>query len=104
MCHFSPPVIALPKNGGAIRGLGEKFAANPVTGTGRHVDVCPVGARLGGARAGVPRASSARSLQNFLRPLHKFDRFFTTFIPGRAIFYGMQKDTTYVDLEQALHR
>jgi len=28
------PSIALPKGGGAIRGLGEKFAANPVTGTG----------------------------------------------------------------------
>ena len=25
--------IALPKGGGAIRGIGEKFAANPVTGT-----------------------------------------------------------------------
>jgi Salmonella virulence plasmid 65kDa B protein len=24
----------LPKGGGAIRGIGEKFAANPVTGTG----------------------------------------------------------------------
>src|SRR6478752_6362698 len=30
----SPPTISLPKGGGAIRGLGEKFAANPVTGTG----------------------------------------------------------------------
>src|SRR5437764_6163444 len=30
----SPPAIALPKGGGAIRGVGEKFAANPVTGTG----------------------------------------------------------------------
>jgi len=29
-----PPVISLPKGGGAIRGMGEKFAANPVTGTG----------------------------------------------------------------------
>ena len=29
-----PPVINLPKGGGAIRGIGEKFAANPVTGTG----------------------------------------------------------------------
>jgi Salmonella virulence plasmid 65kDa B protein len=29
-----PPAIALPKGGGAIRGIGEKFAANPVTGTG----------------------------------------------------------------------
>ena len=28
------PAITLPKGGGAIRGLGEKFAANPVTGTG----------------------------------------------------------------------
>jgi RHS repeat-associated protein len=30
----SIPSISLPKGGGAIRGLGEKFAANPVTGTG----------------------------------------------------------------------
>ena len=30
----SAPVISLPKGGGAIRGMGEKFAANPVTGTG----------------------------------------------------------------------
>jgi RHS repeat-associated protein len=28
------PQIALPKGGGAIRGIGEKFAANPVTGAG----------------------------------------------------------------------
>src|SRR5580704_6513 len=28
------PSITLPKGGGAIRGMGEKFAANPVTGTG----------------------------------------------------------------------
>jgi RHS repeat-associated protein len=27
------PSISLPKGGGAIRGIGEKFAANPVTGT-----------------------------------------------------------------------
>jgi len=30
----SPPSISLPKGGGAIGGMGEKFAANPVTGTG----------------------------------------------------------------------
>lgn len=30
----STPTIQLPKGGGAIRGIGEKFAANPVTGTG----------------------------------------------------------------------
>ncbi len=28
------PAITLPKGGGAIRGTGEKFAANPMTGTG----------------------------------------------------------------------
>ena len=31
---FEVPSINLPKGGGAIRGMGEKFAANPVTGTG----------------------------------------------------------------------
>jgi hypothetical protein len=31
---ISAPSINLPKGGGAIRGIGEKFAANPVTGTG----------------------------------------------------------------------
>lgn len=30
----SAPSISLPKGGGAIRGIGEKFGANPVTGTG----------------------------------------------------------------------
>ena len=30
----SGPAVTLPKGGGAIRGIGEKFAANPVTGTG----------------------------------------------------------------------
>ncbi|MEM1256408.1 MAG: SpvB/TcaC N-terminal domain-containing protein [Cyanobacteria bacterium P01_H01_bin.21] len=30
----SVPAISLPKGGGAIKGMGEKFAANPVTGTG----------------------------------------------------------------------
>lgn len=29
-----PPSISLPKGGGAIRGIGEKFGVNPVTGTG----------------------------------------------------------------------
>jgi RHS repeat-associated protein len=31
---LSAPSITLPKGGGAIRGIGEKFTANPVTGTG----------------------------------------------------------------------
>src|SRR5262249_37762876 len=28
------PTLSLPKGGGALRGIGEKFSANPVTGTG----------------------------------------------------------------------
>src|SRR5438045_2290051 len=30
----SAPTISLPKSGGAIRGIGEKSAAHPVTGAG----------------------------------------------------------------------
>lgn len=30
----SAPSISLPKGGGAIRGIGEKLAANPIAGTG----------------------------------------------------------------------
>jgi RHS repeat-associated protein len=32
--RFRPPVIVPPQGGGAIRGIGERFTANPVTGTG----------------------------------------------------------------------
>lgn len=32
--YTPPPAVTLPKGGGAIKGIGEKFAANPVTGTG----------------------------------------------------------------------
>src|SRR6202040_4159900 len=31
---ISAPKITLPKGGGAVSGIGEKFAANPMTGTG----------------------------------------------------------------------
>src|SRR6266700_5213141 len=31
---FAAPQISLPKGGGAIRGIGEKFTANAATGTG----------------------------------------------------------------------
>ena len=30
----APPAVALPKGGGAIQGIGEKFDVNPITGTG----------------------------------------------------------------------
>jgi RHS repeat-associated protein len=33
--YYKPPAaVELPKGGGAIRGIGEKFSVNPVTGTG----------------------------------------------------------------------
>src|SRR5450631_1624061 len=32
--QVASPQLNLPKGGGAIRGIGEKFATNPVTGTG----------------------------------------------------------------------
>jgi hypothetical protein len=44
------PMVSLPKGGGAIRGMGEKFAANPVTGTGSMsvpLAVSPGGAGFG---------------------------------------------------------
>jgi hypothetical protein len=31
---ISAPQLSLPKGGGAVRGIGEKFTANPVNGTG----------------------------------------------------------------------
>jgi hypothetical protein len=31
---LAPPSVSLPKGGGAIRGIDEKFAVNPATGTG----------------------------------------------------------------------
>jgi RHS repeat-associated protein len=42
------PSISLPKGGAAIRGIGEKFAANPVTGTGAMtVPLAPTPGRSG---------------------------------------------------------
>lgn len=42
---MAPPAVSLPKGGGAIRGIGEKFGANPVTGTGSIA--VPVGLSAG---------------------------------------------------------
>lgn len=33
--RFSAPAVSLPKGGGAIKGIDEKFSAHPVTGTGK---------------------------------------------------------------------
>ncbi len=54
--HFNPPSISLPKGGGAIRGMGEKFAANPATGTGSMT--VPIAATPGRAGFG-PQLSLA---------------------------------------------
>src|ERR1700733_3098245 len=44
----TPPHVSLPTGGGAIRGIGEKFAANPVTGTGSlPVPIAPSPGRSG---------------------------------------------------------
>jgi hypothetical protein len=50
--RFTAPAVSLPKGGGAIRGIGEKFGANPGTGTGS---------------LSIPRPLSGESLQ-FSRP------------------------------------
>jgi RHS repeat-associated protein len=42
------PSLSLPKGGGAIRGIGEKFSTNPVTGTGSlHVPISTTPGRSG---------------------------------------------------------
>ncbi|TDD93347.1 SpvB/TcaC N-terminal domain-containing protein [Actinomadura rubrisoli] len=56
---YSPvqsPSISLPKGGGAIRGIGEKFAANPVTGTG--VSTVPIATSPGRSGLGPQLALS----------------------------------------------
>jgi RHS repeat-associated protein len=44
----SLPVVQMPKGGGAIKGIGEKFQANPVTGTGSMSIPLPVTPGRGG--------------------------------------------------------
>ncbi|KAH8728863.1 virulence plasmid 65kDa B protein-domain-containing protein, partial [Phaeosphaeriaceae sp. PMI808] len=44
----SPPSISIPKGGGAIRGIGEKFGANPVTGTGNLSVPIPISSSRAG--------------------------------------------------------
>jgi RHS repeat-associated protein len=46
MAQSAPPT--LPKGGGALRGIGEKFSANPVTGTGALRIPVPVSPGRGG--------------------------------------------------------
>lgn len=42
------PAVSLPKGGGAVKGIGEKFAANPVTGTGSMSIPIPTSPGRGG--------------------------------------------------------
>ena len=50
------PSVSLPKGGGAIRGIGEKFSANPVTGTGSMT--VPIATSLGRSGFGPQLALS----------------------------------------------
>ena len=65
--RVSSPQLSLPKGGGAIRGIGEKFAANPVTGTGSmtRADLPPARADPGLAHSfrspTTPAPATARS-------------------------------------------
>jgi len=45
---FQAPAISLPKGGGAVRGMGEKFAANPVTGSASFSIPLPASPGRGG--------------------------------------------------------
>jgi RHS repeat-associated protein len=46
--QIAPPTISLPKGGGAIKGIGEKFSANPANGVGTfNVPVAISAARSG---------------------------------------------------------
>ena len=42
------PTLSLPKGGGAVRGIGEKFSANPVTGTSSLMVPIPTSAGRSG--------------------------------------------------------
>src|SRR5262245_49688122 len=46
--QISPPVLNLPKGGGAIRGIGEKIAANPATGSATFSIPLPASPGRGG--------------------------------------------------------
>jgi hypothetical protein len=54
--RFSPPSVSLPKGGGAIKGIGEKFAANPVTGTGSLTIPLPLSPGRSGFHRSTDRA------------------------------------------------
>lgn len=51
--QLAPPSIYLPKGGGAIRGVDEKFGANPVTGTGSQAQSEPLATRAEQGREGL---------------------------------------------------
>ena len=53
------PSLSLPKAGGAIRGIGEKFSANPVTGTGSASIPIPTSPGRGGLNPQLSLAYSS---------------------------------------------
>ncbi len=64
--QVSAPSISLPKGGGAIRGMGEKFAAKPVTGTGSTT--VPIATSSGRSGLG-PNSEREGNRQKFFVPM-----------------------------------
>ncbi|KAK0641912.1 SpvB domain-containing protein, partial [Cercophora newfieldiana] len=58
------PAISLPKGGGAIRGIGEKFSSNPATGTATASVPIPTSAGRGGHGPGALQLSYSGSAGN----------------------------------------
>ena len=61
------PALSLPKGGGAIRGIGEKFAANPVTGTGSMSVPLPMSPGRSGFRPAAGALLRLRRRQRSVR-------------------------------------
>ena len=74
--RFSAPQIALPKGGGAIRGIDEKFGANPATGTGSlsiPIAASPGRSGFGQARGELRFRRRQRNLRDGLEPVAAVD-------------------------------
>jgi Salmonella virulence plasmid 65kDa B protein len=69
----TPPTISLPKGGGAIKRMGEKFSANPVTGTGSmSVPIATTPGRSGfGASNGILGLGWNLSVSSITRKTNK---------------------------------
>jgi Salmonella virulence plasmid 65kDa B protein len=65
------PSISLSKGGRAIRGIGEKFAANPVTGTGSITVPIAVSPGVGGFGAQLSLSYDSHAQDCFLVKVYR---------------------------------